>query len=75
MRRFLTAGLLAGSFALVALAVPATAAAAVPPGWCLGPGPCTVTTDGWCFGDTPCDRVHSPDGWCLNPSEDICRRY
>ncbi|MEU4667635.1 hypothetical protein AB0F91_06630 [Amycolatopsis sp. NPDC023774] len=58
MRRFLTAGVLAGSFAFGALAVPATSSAAVAPGWCLGPAPCTVT----------------PDGWCPTPSDDICRR-
>ncbi|MEV4596627.1 hypothetical protein AB0K15_04415 [Amycolatopsis sp. NPDC049253] len=75
MRRLLTAGVLASSFALVTLAAPATASAVVLPGWCLGPGPCTVTADGWCLGDTPCDRAPTPDGWCLTPSEDICRRY
>ncbi|WIX77344.1 hypothetical protein QRX50_39040 [Amycolatopsis carbonis] len=73
MRRFLTAGLLAGSFALVTVVVPATASADAPPGWCLGPAPCTRTTDGWCLGQSPCTAT--TDGWCLNPSEDVCRRY
>ena len=66
LTRLLAPALLAAAASLFML--PAIASAATPPGWCLGPGPCTIAPPAGTA------QAAAPDGWCLLPT-DICRRY
>jgi len=53
--RTLTRSLIAGAVAFAAIALPASASAATPDGWCKGPTPCNVSSQG--------TAAASPD-WC-----------